>query len=100
MAISGCELGDPVKPSALPKWGHQASCNQRIDLQLASVRGPDRGCHVVGIGVLEHISGCPRLERGVHTLLLGERRERHYLDVVVESAHLTRRFDPVDRRHL
>jgi hypothetical protein len=98
--LAGCELGDRVVVSGVVKGRHQPSRDDRIDLQLASVRGPDGGCHVVGIGVLEHIARCPCLERGVHTFLLGERRERHHFDVVVESANLAGRLDPVDRRHL
>jgi hypothetical protein len=62
--------------------------------------GPDGGRHVVGVGVLEHVARRPRMKRGVHTLLLGERGERHHLDVAVQSTNLTRRLDPVDRRHL
>ena len=62
--------------------------------------GPDGRGDLVGVGVLEQVPGGAGLERGVHALLLGERGQRHHLDVVVAGADLAGRLDAVDRRHL
>ena len=82
------------------KRGHQPSGNHGIQLQFAAVGGAHRGGHVIGIGVLQQVPRCAGLERGMHALLLGEGGERHDFDVVVQSADLTGRLDPVDRSHL
>jgi hypothetical protein len=69
--LSGGELGDRVVPSRLVKRRHQPLRDEGIDLQLASMRGPHGGRHIVGIGLLEDVGRCPCVERGVHTLLIG-----------------------------
>ena len=64
------------------------------------MRGSDGGHDLVGIGVLEQVSGRTGLERRVHAIVLAERRQGDDLDTRVARANASCRLDPVDRCHL
>src|SRR5215213_9585070 len=70
--LSRSEVGGGVISGALAKRRHQASCNLRIELQLASMRRAHGDSHVVGIRVLQQVSRCPCLEGGVYALIVAE----------------------------
>jgi hypothetical protein len=52
----------------------------RVEVDLVVVGGPDRGCDIVGIGVLEDEPLAPDSSAREHLVLFDERGQRHDLD--------------------
>ncbi len=68
-------------------------------MDLAALSRPDRRGDLIGLGILEQVTGRAGLKRGVNLLLLHETRHRHDLDLRIALLHRGGRLDPVHRLH-
>ncbi len=95
--------GELVRRGRIPgraQRGHQPSGQGGVERQLAVVGGAHRGDELVGIGVLEQVTGGAGIQGGVDAVLFHERGQRYDLHLGVAGADLPRRLDSVHRVHL
>jgi hypothetical protein len=100
LKLARSQVGRRVFMLDNPERLDEPSGNSGIELNLAALCGTNRVRYLVGVGVLEEVAGCARLQRGVHSFIVAERRQSHHLDVVVPRADSSGRLDSVHRLHL
>ena len=84
---------------AAPQRCRELAGDGRVQMDLAALSRPDRRRDLIGLGVLEQVTGRAGLKRCVDLLLLHEARHRHDLDIRIALLHRGGRLDAVHRLH-